>query len=91
MIRAGSPFQAGIYLIHSANTFEAMVGGQEELFENFVWLPTWEDCRSWLTEKGVGPNKVHQAWKKGVAEGMTDRECLYGLILEILETPVEDR
>lgn len=85
MIRAGSPFQAGIYLIHSANTFESMVGGQDELLENFVWLPTWENCRSWLTERGVGPDAVYKAWKVGSADGMTDRECLYKLILEVLE------
>ena len=40
VVRAGSPFQAGIFLINSANTFEAMAGGQDEMFENFVWLPT---------------------------------------------------
>lgn len=85
MVRAGSPFQAGIFLINSANTFEAMAGGQDELFENFAWLPTWEDCRAWLREKGVSNGRVAEAWKQAIAEGLTDREALYALMLEVLE------
>ena len=85
IVRAGSPFQAGIFLLNSTNTFEAMVGGQEEMFENFAWLPTWEDCRTWLKEKGVSSERVTQAWQESVAEGRTDREALYGLMLQIIE------
>ncbi|MCH7824146.1 MAG: hypothetical protein IH849_05040 [Acidobacteria bacterium] len=85
IMRAGSPFQAGIFLIHSANTFEILAGGKDELLENFVWLPTWEDCRAWLTEKQVSEDRVMSAWQSGKAQGLTDRQVLYGLILEILE------
>lgn len=85
VVRAGSPFQAGIFLINSANTFEAMVGGQDEMFENFAWLPTWEDCRAWLKEKKVSDNKVIESWRRGSADGLTDREVLYGLIFQVLE------
>lgn len=84
MVRAGSPFQAGIFLIQSTNVFEAMVGGQQEMLENFVWLPTWEDCRGWLEEKGVPDDRVLTAWKDGLRNGLTDRETLYRLMLEIL-------
>ncbi len=34
IVRAGSPFQAGVFLIHSANTFEILAGGQDELSLN---------------------------------------------------------
>jgi hypothetical protein len=85
VVRAGSPFQAGIFLIHSTNTFESMVGGQDEMFENFVWLPTWEDCRTWLKEKGLSDERVNEAWKRGNDAGLTDRESLYALISEVLE------
>ncbi len=85
VVRAGSPFQAGIFLIHSTNTFESMVGGQDEMFENFVWLPTWEDCRMWLNEKGISDDRVMRAWERGRAQGLTDREALYALISEVLE------
>ena len=85
MVRAGSPFQAGIHLIHSANSFEALAGGQEGLFENFVWLPTWEDCRRWLTEKGVSDDDIMTAWQQGTSSGQTDREALYAVMLDILE------
>ena len=85
IVRAGSPFQAGIFLIHSPNTFEILAGGQDEMLENFVWLPTWEDCRTWLTEKQVADDRVQSAWQSGRAQGLTDRQVLYGLILEVLE------
>ncbi len=85
MVRAGSPFQAGVFLINSTNTFESMAGGQEEMFENFAWLPTWDDCRSWLREKGVADERVLQAWQEGNAAGLSDREALYNLISGILE------
>jgi len=85
MVRAGSPFQAGVFLINSTNTFEAMAGGQEEMYENFVWLPTWEECRSWLRERGMSDDDVMRRWKEGNAAGVTDREALYQVILEIIE------
>lgn len=85
MVRAGSPFQAGVFLINSTNAFEAMAGGQDEMFENFVWLPTWEECRAWLGEKGVDDKRVLRGWQDGCENGMTDREALYKIILEVLE------
>lgn len=91
MVRAGSPFQAGVFLINSTNTFESMAGGQEELFENFVWLPTWEECRGWLREKGIDDDRVMSVWKEGRARDLTDRETLYGLILDILEGSTDGR
>jgi len=85
IVRAGSPFQAGIFLLNSTNTFEAMVGGQDEVFENFAWLPTWEDCRAWLKEKEVSNERVTHAWQEGAARGLTDRETLYGLMFQVIE------
>ena len=85
MMRAGSPFQAGVFLINSANTFESTAGGQEAMFENFVWLPTWEDCRVWLRERGASDERVLDTLRKGAQNGCTDREALYALMLEILE------
>lgn len=85
VVRSGSPFQAGIFLINSANTFEATAGGQDEMFENFVWLPTWEDCRTWLRKKGMSDKRVLDAWETGTEKGLTDCEVLYDLMLKILE------
>lgn len=88
-VRAPSPFQAGVYLIHSTNTFETLVGGADGLRDSFVWLPTWEDARSWLDGRGVAPRQVVAAWEKALAAGSTDREALYGLMLELLSTESE--
>ena len=62
-----------------------MVGGRDEMFENFVWLPIWEECRSWLKEKGVSDERVADGWRSGVSSGVSDREAMYALILEVLE------
>ena len=85
LVRAGSPVQAGVFLINSTNTFESMAGGQDEMFENFVWLPTWDDCRAWLKEKGVSDERVAHVWQEGIAAGKTDREAMYAFMLGILE------
>ena len=85
IMHAGSPFQAGVFLIHSTNTFEVMVGGADQLNENFVWLPTWEDCRSWLKNESVSEDRVIGAWQSGEARGLSDRQVLYELMLKILE------
>jgi len=85
VVRAGSPFQAGVFLIDSTNVFESMAGGQEEMFENFVWLPTWEECRAWLKERGVDDDTVMRSWKDGIAAGISDRQAMYQLILRTLE------
>lgn len=84
MVKAGSPFQAGVYLITSLNAFEALVGGPDEMHRSFAWLPTWEDARDWLRDHGVGDETAVRALDHGLPEGLTDRECLYRLILEQL-------
>ena len=85
IMHAGSPFQAGVFLIHSTNTFEVMVGGADQLIENFVWLPTWEDCRSWLKNESVPEDRVIGAWQSGDTRGLSDRQVLYELMLKVLE------
>jgi len=57
VVKAGSPFQAGVYLITSLNAFEAMVGGAEGMHQHFSWLPTWEDAREWLQANDVGDDE----------------------------------
>lgn len=83
-VRAPSPFQAGVYLIHSTNTFETLVGGADGLHDGFLWLPTWEQARSWLDDRGVGRRQVLAAWDEALAAGRTDREALYEVMLELL-------
>ena len=85
IMHAGSPFQAGVFLIHSTNTFEVMVGGADQLIKNFVCLPTWEDCRSWLKNESVPEDRVIGAWQSGDTRGLSDRQVLYELMLKILE------
>ncbi|MFW6198216.1 MAG: hypothetical protein ACOC5E_00185, partial [Acidobacteriota bacterium] len=76
MIKSGSPFQAGVFLITSLNAFEALVGGPHEMQQSFAWLPTWEDAREWLQDRGVGDEAAVKSLGQGLAEGLTDRELM---------------
>ncbi len=91
VIKAGSPFQAGVHLIASANAMEQTVGGPEALRERFVWLPTWEDARAWLADRGVDGARVLAAVARAAGNGTSDREALYALMLEVLEGQEEER
>ncbi len=85
VIKAGSPFQASVYLITSPNQTAAAAGGHDVLASGFTWLPTWEDARAWLVDRGFSPKQLAGALEKGLGEGLSDRESLYTLIIEHLE------
>jgi hypothetical protein len=89
-MKAGSPFQAGVYLIESPNAVAANVGGAEVLEQSFVWLPTWENCRAWLVDHGIANDDLIAALSSGLADGLSDREALYRRILQILESPEDE-
>lgn len=90
VMKAGSPFQAGVYLITSPNAIATLVGGDDAMRQEFAWLPTWEDARSWLETQGVSADQLADTLRTGLESGLSDRESLYGLILEILEQPGEE-
>ena len=85
VMKAGSPFQASVYLITSPNQTATEAGGQEMLASGFAWLPTWENARAWLMDRGVSPKQLAGALERGLEEGLSDRESLYTLIIEHLE------
>ena len=90
IVKAASPFQAGVHLISSPNAMARTVGGDENLHKRFAWLPTWADARDWLDDRGVAREQVVTALEKGIANDRTDLEAIYGLILETLESPEQD-
>ncbi len=91
IVRAPSPFQAGVHLISSANAMERLAGGADDLREKFAWLPTWDDARSWCEERKVPRQKVVTALQNAIENDLSDREAVYGLILETLERAAEER
>jgi len=88
-IKAGSPFQAGVHLVTSPNAIVSALGGREAMIEGLVWLPTWENCRAWLADHGVESRRLVSALQNGLEAGMSDREALYHLMLECLESAAE--
>lgn len=86
ILKAGSPFQAGVHLVTSTNALEQAAGGEGELRARFVWLPTWEDARAWLEAHRVTADRLVEALRSGLGDGLSDRESLYRLMLEVLES-----
>lgn len=84
VMKAGSPFQAGVYMITSLSAFIVAAGGNDSgTLERFAWLPTWEDARDWLRDRGVEREAVLEAMR--LDDEATDRERLYGLMLQHLD------
>ena len=85
VVKAPSPFQAGVYLINSPNEFAALVGGDAALHERFTWLPTLENAVDWLRAADVEDEAILGAWMAARESGQTEREGMYGLILQVLD------
>lgn len=90
IVKAASPFQAGVHLISSPNAMARTVGGEEQLLKRFAWLPTWADAREWLDDHSVARERVVGALENAIENDHTDLEAIYGVILEELETPERD-
>jgi hypothetical protein len=80
-----------VHLISSANAMERLAGGADDLHEKFAWLPTWDDARSWLNERKVPRKAVIAALQDADEHDRTDREAIYGLILETLQRAADER
>ena len=90
IVKAASPFQAGVHLISSPNAMARTVGGEDNLLKRFAWIPTWADAREWLDDRGVERERVVAALEQAIGSDRTDLEAIYGLILEVLESPERD-
>lgn len=85
LLKAPSPFQAGVHLISSTNAMATLAGGDDSLQERFAWLPTWHDARAWLDDSGVDPQAVVEALQRAIDNDLTDLEALYELMLATLD------
>jgi len=90
IVKAPSPFQAGVHLISSTNAMESQVGGADSLRERFSWLPTWHDARAWLSDNGVDRSAVIRALEQDADSDQTDLEIVYELMLRTLERPTSE-
>lgn len=81
------------YVFDAAMTWHIQQGGMD--MGRFVWLPSWEQCREYMKEKGYSLSlterggAVHlEARREGktlTADGGTDLEAFYALIPESLK------
>jgi hypothetical protein len=81
VVKAASPFQAGVFLISSPNAMERLVGGADDLHARFAWLPTWSDARDWLDARGASRQSVVDALQAAVASKRSDLEAIYSVVL----------
>lgn len=81
-------------MFDSGMTWHIEQGGLN--LDRFVWLPTWEQCRTFLKQRGFSLQlrdhdqfvslEVRREGEKMSAEGKTDLEALYAIVLEALKT-----
>ncbi|MEO8271375.1 MAG: hypothetical protein ABI557_16760 [Aureliella sp.] len=81
-----SPFQTGVYFILNYAYFMRLLGGLERFKENMIWLPTWDDIRSILTDLGLTDDFVgnHIQETRAIEFGK-ERLVLYELAVATLE------
>jgi len=89
VFKAGEP-----YVFEAAMTWHIQQGGLR--IDKLVWLPTWEQSRQILKKHGFAIQlhdhdhrteiEARAANEKLTAEGETDLESLYPILLEILKT-----
>jgi hypothetical protein len=88
MVERESPFQPGVYFVLNYEYFVKIAGGLTSFRENMLWLPTWEQCRVILRERGVDDGRVaqHLADCNAFLDGQ-ERSCLYEFIIDHLQSP----
>lgn len=89
IIKKGSPFQEGVYFILDIKHFLRIAGSKEAIKKTMCWLPEWEECRSILSELGVGWDRIEGGLaERGAFENGAERLTLYEIILEEIERRV---
>ena len=76
-----SPFQEKVFFILNYDYFMRLVGGLERFKQIMLWLPTWEDLRQILRERGLSDVVVakYLAEQQAIEAGQ-ERLALYRLV-----------
>ena len=80
-----SPFQERVYFILNYPYFMQAAGGVARFKEIMVWLPTWEDLRLILRDKGFDDREIFEYLRdQSAVERGNEREMLYLLVESVL-------
>ena len=84
--RKPSPFQDRVYFVLNYDYFVQAVGGVDRFKEIMIWLPTWEDLRVALRNRGVSDLEIaaHLTKQRAIESG-AERRVLYELLTVLLE------
>lgn len=82
LIEHDSPFHDRVFFILDLKHFLRRSKTIERLVESMVWLPTWQQCRDLLDQRGVGSDVILKRIQETNAfELGTERLELYRLLL----------
>lgn len=85
LIKHDSPFHDRVFFILDLKHFLRRSGTIERLIESMVWLPTWEQCRELLADRGVGSSVVRSHLDSTNAlDSGNERLELYRMLLKTL-------
>lgn len=87
LIQHDSPFQGRVFFILELKHFLRRTESIEHLAASMVWLPTWEQVRNELLQRGVTSDQVHDHLQSTRAiQAGTERIELYRLLYNTLVT-----
>ncbi len=87
-----SPLQNHVYVILDYPLFLKIAGGLDRLRNEWTWLPSWEEARSYLKMNGMNNAEVLDRVRERVVDtGMTDREAIYEIIVTHLRSMKTER
>ncbi|MCM2373897.1 hypothetical protein [Aporhodopirellula aestuarii] len=82
LIEHDSPFHDRVFFILDLKHFLRRSETMERLVESMVWLPTWQQCRDVLEQRGVDGHAIAEHLRRTDAiEQRTERLELYRLLL----------
>lgn len=86
LIKHDSPFHDRVFFILDLKHFLRRSGTIEKLIESMVWLPTWQQCRALLNDRGITSHEVlaHLQASDAFVRG-EERSELYCLLLKTLK------
>ncbi|EMI53369.1 hypothetical protein, partial [Rhodopirellula sallentina] len=73
LIEHDSPFHDRVFFILDLKHFLRRSETMERLVESMVWLPTWQQCRDLLRERGVSNNAIIERLQETDAFDVRDR------------------
>lgn len=78
-----------VYMVLDDERFTLQFGGEAQVYEDWTWLPTWEEACFWLKQQGKNNAEILDRVRERVVDsGVSHREALYELIRQTIKEQI---